>query len=251
MYVRRPRTKRPASARKAYKKRYSPRNSTLSKQIATIAKTVALRQQETKHCFTNLGTTPTALVHNTQIRISTPNIMYTTQGLTDGDSSGVVSARVGDTVTPVGVMIHLVIKNEIRYSGSLLRIIVLKTKGGYNHSVIPFKQITGQLIADKVDPENNTFQMPVYDKTFRIGSDALAARHDNTTTHNTTQTVVKKIWIPKAKLSQKYMYSADNSTFGAQYNLQCYAVAASSWDVPAFTEVMDIRFIQEFFFKDA
>lgn len=251
MYVRKPSarkySKRPTSA----KKRYSRGNTSLSNKIATIAKTVALRQQETKHTFTNNGTVPTALVHNTQIRLSTPNIMYTNQGLTDGDASGFVSARVGDTVTPVGVMVHLVIKNEIRYSGSLLRIIILKTKGGYNHTVIPFKQITGQLIADKIDQENNTHQMPVFDKVFRIGSDALAARHDNTTTHNTTQTQVKKIWIPKAKLSQKYMYSGDNSTYGAQYNLQAYAVAYSSWDVPAFTEVMEIRFIQEFFFKDA
>lgn len=75
----------------------------LGRKIAKIAKTVALRQQETKHVTRSLGAYQ--CYHNVSQRV-TDNLLYTTQGTNDG------SNRIGDEITLRGIKLYLEMEDK-------------------------------------------------------------------------------------------------------------------------------------------
>lgn len=125
------RSRKPA----VFKSKKALKQKAWKKSVASIAKTVALRTQETKCAARNLGTNYT-LNHNGYDRIS-DNLLYTTQGTNDS------SHRVGDMVTLRGLKLYTMFESLADTPNVNVRLMVYKVRKEWADSTIPpLKQIT-------------------------------------------------------------------------------------------------------------
>jgi len=120
--------------------------STLNQKVARIAKTVDLRERETKHHVNNLGNF--IQLHNVSRRY-TNNLLGTSQGVSD-----VTGNRIGDQITLGGVKKYPWFLQQTDRPNVTFKIWVVKGRTGLVNTVLfPLKQITGIVVMDPLDTE--------------------------------------------------------------------------------------------------
>lgn len=237
MYVRK--------SRKNGKRASTRKRSNLRKTVTAIAKTVALRQSETKHIIRNLGVNYT-LGHNSWDRVST-NLLYSAQGSNDNFN------RIGDEVIARGIKLYCQLESKPTEPMIAWRIIVIKCRNAVASSANPpLRTVTGQTMLDPIDMEQA--QKVLLDKVIynRRQDSTVGLVPEGTVPEepvdNRRAVQFRKYWIPMNNVKYKYQ---DNSTdIGRDYNIAMWVSVYSH-----FTDTMDDTlsrgtFASEFFFKD-
>lgn len=220
--------------RKTYRKR-----SNLTKKIASIAKTVALRQQETKHSILSYATRE--LYHNQTYNI-TPNLLDTTQGVTDG------THRLGDEITLRGIKLYLQMETKWDRPNNTYRVVVGKCRQAIAGGTDPFKPISGVKVIDPVDMEQ--VMKVLVNRRYRFGDkDTMIGTDEGIGVLNRPTTHFRTVWIPLNNV--KYKYLNQNSTQGTAYNLALWVQAYDHSSSLTLDNIGSIRVSAELFFKDA
>lgn len=231
--------KRKRSSSRAYRKRKSARGrGGLNKKIAKIAKTVALRQQETKHAILSYATRE--LYHNAAYNI-TDNLLHTTQGVNDRNH------RVGDEITLRGIKIYLQIESKWDRPNTTVRVVVGKARQAIAAGTDPYKPISGIKVIDPVDMEQ---VMKVYaNRRYRFGDkDTMIGTDEGIGVLNRPTTHFRTIWIPL--MNVKYKYTNQSSTQGTAYNIPMWVTAYDHSSSLTLDNIGSIRISTELFFKD-
>lgn len=230
----RKRVTRPYSKRKAPRSGYG-----LNKKIARIAKTVALRQQETKHSILSYATRE--LYHNAAYLI-TSNLADTTQGVNDNQH------RIGDEITLRGIKLYLQMETKWDRPNLTFRVVVGKARQAIAGGTDPYKVISGVKVIDPVDMEQ---VMKVYvNRRYRFGDkDTMIGTDEGTGVLNRPTTHFRTIWIPLNNV--KYKYLNQNSTQGTAYNIPCWVTSYDHSSMLTLDNIGSIRVSAELFFKDA
>lgn len=232
-YARRP--------RKAFKKRNYKKSSSFNTRVARIAKTVALRQQETKHAA--LSYASRELYHNNSYNIA-PNLINIQQGVQDH------AHRIGDEVTLRGIKLYLKLESKWDRPGTSFRVVVAKCRQMVAGNLsLPLKVITGNPVFDPVDMEQ---LMKVYaNRTYRFGdkNTFIDTTGGAQTANNKATAHFRSIWIPLN--NARYKFVNQNTTMGTAYNIACWVAAYdTSFDLST-DNIGKIDVIGEVFFKDA
>lgn len=137
---------RKSTKKTTYKKRYTRKRSTLDAKIKSIAKTVALRQQETKTRHVNVGNYK--LNHNVSRRLAA-NILATTTCTSDRNGQ-----RIGDEITLQGCKPYFRLLQEGDRPNVAPKIWVLKGR----HSLVqvgsvPVRNVTCIAVMGPIDTE--------------------------------------------------------------------------------------------------
>lgn len=219
--------------RKANRKR-----SNLTKKVVAIAKTVALRQQETKHSILTFATHE--LYHNASYNI-TPNLLHTTQGVNDSNH------RVGDEITLRGIKLYLQMETKWDRPNNTYRVVVGKCRQSIAGASDVFKPISGVKVIDPVDMEQ--VMKVVLNRRYRFGDkDTMIATDEGVGALNRPTTHFRTIWIPLNNV--KYKYLNQNSTQGTAYNLAMWVTAYDHSSMLTLDNIGSIRVSAELFFKD-
>ncbi len=228
-----------AYAKKNYKRRTTRKSNNFRKKVTAIAKTVALRQQETKHAVLSYATRE--LYHNNSYQI-TSNLIDVTQGVQDQTN------RLGDEITLRGLKLYLKLESKYDRPNTNFRIVVARCRQGIAGSLsLPIKTISGNATFDPVDMEQ---LMKVHvNRTYRFGDQntfvdsTMGAANNNRTTH------FRKIWIPLNNV--RYKFLNQNSNQGTAYNIACWVAAYDASTELSTDNIGSIQVIGELFFKDA
>jgi len=225
--------------RKSFKKRNSRKSSNFNQRVARIAKTVALRQQETKHAA--LSYASREVYHNNSYNI-TPNLINIQQGVQDH------AHRIGDEVTLRGIKVYMKFQSKPDRANTNFRIVIAKCRqsiaGGLT---LPIKTITGNSTFDPVDMEQ---LMKVYsNRTYRFGDQNTWYDSTMGNTNNHATTHFRKIWIPLNNV--KYKFLNQNTRQGTAYNIAMWVAAYDASTELSTDNIGNIQVIGEVYFKDA
>ena len=232
MYVKRRQNRKRAPARK---------RSDFRKKVTAIAKTVALRQQETKHAA--LSYASRELYHNNSYNI-TPNLINIQQGVQDH------AHRIGDEITLRGIKLYLKFEDKWDRPNTNYRVVVAKCRQMVAGNLsLPIKVITGNASFDPVDMEQ---LMKVYvNRTYRFGdkNTFIDTTGGAPTANNPRTTHFRKLWIPLNNV--RYRFVNQNTTMGTAYNIACWVAAYDASTELSTDNIGSIQVIGEVFFKDA
>lgn len=227
--------------RKNTKRAGSRKASNFRKKVTAIAKTVALRQQETKHAVLSYATRE--LYHNNSYQI-TSNLIDVTQGVQDQTN------RLGDEITLRGIKLYLKFEDKWDRSNTNFRIVVARCRQGIAGSLqLPTKVISGNKTFDPVDMEQ---LMKVHvNRTYRFGdkNTFIDTTGGAPTANNARTTHFRKIWIPLNNV--RYKFLNQNSNQGTAYNIACWVAAYDASTELSTDNIGSIQVIGELFFKDA
>lgn len=212
----------------------------LGRKIAKIAKTVALRQQETKHTTRSLGVFQ--MYHNVSQRV-TDNLVWTSQGTND------TSNRIGDEITLRGIKLYLEMEDKWDRPNVTYCIWVAKCRQGIaSLSSVPVRAITNMLPLDPMDTErvqkvlvNKKFRFSHKDTLIDVGGEGVDSLN-RVTTH------FAKIWIPFKNI--KYKYQDNHTSEGTSYNIAMWIAAYGASGDLITDNIGRIRVSSEMFFKD-
>lgn len=227
------------SARKNYKRKTYRKGSSLNKKIATIAKTVALRQQETKHSILSYATRE--VYHNNSYRI-TDNLIDVIQGVND------TGHRIGDEITLRGIKLFLHFEDKYDRPNTTFRVVVGKARQAVAGSLtLPRKVISGVQVIDPVDMEQ---VMKVYiNKRYRFGDkDTMIDTGEGTSSFNRATTHFRTLWIPLNNV--KYKFTNQSNSQGTAYNIPMWVAAYDHSSQLTTDNIGSIRVSGELFFKD-
>lgn len=228
------------SKRKTYRKR-----SNLTKKIASVAKTVALRQAETKHIIRNLGVNYT-LGHNTWDKVSS-NLLYSVQGNNDNFN------RIGDQVICRGLKIYCQLESKPTEPMIAWRIIIIKCRQTIaNLANPPLRTVTGQTMLDPIDMEQA--QKVLLDKVIynRRQNSVVGLVPEGTVPEepvdNRRAVQFRKYWIPLN--NARYHYQDGSTDIGRDYNIAMWVSVYSHFLNTTDGTLSRGTFASEFFFKD-
>lgn len=227
--------------RKNTKRAGSRKASNFRKKVTAIAKTVALRQQETKHAVLSYATRE--LYHNNSYQV-TSNLIDVTQGVQDQTN------RLGDEITLRGIKLYLKFEDKWDRPNTNFRIVVARCRQGIAGSLsLPTKVISGNATFDPVDMEQ---LMKVYvNRTYRFGdkNTFIDTTGGAQTANNPRTTHFRKLWIPLNNV--RYKFLNQNSNQGTAYNIACWVAAYDASTELSTDNIGSIQVIGELFFKDA
>ena len=227
--------------RKNYKRKATRKSSAFRKKVVAIAKTVALRQQETKHALLSYATRE--LYHNNSYNI-TSNLIDVTQGVQDQTN------RLVDEITLRGIKMYIKFEDKWDRPNTNFRIVVAKCRQGIAGGLImPTKVISGNPTFDPMDMEQ---VMKVYvNRTYRFGdkNTFIDTTGGAQTANNPRTTHFRKIWIPLN--SQRYKFLNQNSNQGTAFNIACWVAAYDASTELSTDNIGSVQVIAELFFKDA
>ena len=227
MYVKRRQNRKRAPARK---------RSDFRKKVTAIAKTVALRQQETEHAVIAFATRE--LYHNNSYQIAS-NLIDMTQGVQDQTN------RIGDEITLRGICLRMIMEDKFDRPNTTFRIVVAKNvRAGLG---MPTKNITGVTTFDPIDTEQ--VMKVLVNKTYRFGDKNTFIDSTTGTANNQRTTHFRKVWIPLNNI--KYKFLNQNSNIGTSYNIACWVAAYDASTELSTDNIGSIRVFGEVFFKDA
>jgi hypothetical protein len=154
------------------------------------------------------------MFHNVSQRFG-GNLLQTTQGITDDGT--VVSNRIGDTITPVGLKFLFQFRQPADRPNVNWKVWILKVKGNPSLTLyVPVKSITGNLMLDPIDTEKAVVMKVLnfkYNDNYWAGTLATSKETN----------FFRQCWIPLPR--RPYVYSADNATAGRDYQVLMYAAA--------------------------
>lgn len=211
----------------------------LNTKIARIAKTVALRQQETKHAA--LSYASREVYHNNSYNI-TPNLINIQQGVQDH------AHRIGDEVTLRGIKVYMKFEDKWDRPNTNFRVVIAKCRQGIAGALsLPIKVITGNTTFDPVDMEQ---LMKVYvNRTYRFGDKNTFIDSTVGSANNQSTTHFRKLWIPMNNV--KYKFLNQNTLQGTAYNIACWVAAYDAQGELSTDNIGNIQVIGEVYFKDA
>ena len=224
--------------RKTYKKRNFRKRTTLNSKIARIAKTVALRQAETKHRINNYDWQ--TLYHNSSTRL-TQNILQTGQGTNDGPTN----SRIGDEIILRGLKLNFIFRHFYDRPNLTFKVWVLK--GAYSNlgSTLPVKTGSmGNLLIDPVETQKCTV---LANKTYKYNHGNYT-KQDGDVAVSKEITYTRKIWIPFKNL--KYSYDNNDGYHGKWFSVAVYVAAYDTYGTLITDQVGSIAATGEIFFKD-
>lgn len=232
-----PYVRKSISKKKTYKKPYRKGASTFRKKVASISKTVALRQQETKHHVIDYGTFQ--LFHNISRQI-TVQALQTNQGTGDGSSQG----RIGDKVCLRGLSVYLQWLQKFDRPNVTFKVWVLKGRKSALPISVPVKTITGVLMLDPVNTEKISKVLAC--RTYKFNQNNWV--NDGDIGVNKEVVNFRKLWIPLN--SAQYHYFDDNNTDGRDYNVAIYVAAYDTQSTLPTDNIAAVHVSTEFFYKD-
>lgn len=231
---------RKRSSRKPVRKTYR-KSSAFNQKVARIAKTVALRTQETKHAIVSYATRE--VYHNNSYNI-TPNLIDVTQGVQDQTN------RLGDEITLRGIKLYMKFQDKWDRPNTNFRVVVAKCRQGIAGGlVLPTKVISGNPTFDPMDMEQ---VMKVYvNKTYRFGdkNTFIDTTGGAPTANNPATTHFRKLWIPLN--NARYKFLNQNSNQGTAWNIACWIAAYDASTELSTDNIGSVQIIGELFFKDA
>lgn len=220
--------------RKTYRKR-----SNLNKKIATIAKTVALRQQETKSIMESSALIP--VYHNNSYNVAT-NLIDIAQNVSD-------TGRIGDHIVLRGVKIYMQFESMYDRPNTTFRVVVGKareTVAGLTN--LPRRTITGVHVIDPVDTER---VIKVYmNKRYRFGDKdtMIDVGGEGVSTLNRPTTHFRTFWIPLN--NQHYQFLNGAAKLGRNWNLPCWIAAYDHSSTLSLDHIGNCKVSWELFYKD-
>lgn len=225
--------------KKSFKKRNARKSSNFNQRVARIAKTVALRQQETKHAA--LSYASREVYHNNSYNI-TPNLINIQQGVLDH------AHRIGDEVTLRGIKLYMKFEDKWDRPNTNFRVVIAKCRQGIAGALtLPIKTITGNATFDPVDMEQ---LMKVYvNRTYRFGDKNTFIDSTTGAANNQVTTHFRKLWIPLNNV--KYKFLNQNTSQGTAYNIAMWVAAYDAAGEFTTDNIGNIQVIGEVFFKDA
>ena len=230
-----PYARRKTYKRKPVRKTYR-KGGSLNKKIARIAKTVALRTQETKHAVVSFATRE--LYHNNSYMIAS-NLIDITQGVQDQTN------RIGDEVTLRGIALRMIFEDKWDRPNTTFRVVVAKNaRAG---TTMPTKNITGITTFDPMDTEQVI--KVLVNRTFRFGDKNTFIDSTTGTANNQRTTHFRKVWIPLNDV--KYKFLNQNSNIGTSYNIACWVSAYDASTELTTDNIGSVKVFGEVFFKDA
>jgi len=227
-------------ARKTTKKRYSGKRGNFNTKVARIAKTVTLRQQETKHSL--LSYAQRELYHNQTYQV-TKNLIDTTHGTNDS------SHRIGDEITLRGIKLYLQMEDKWDRPNTNFVVMVAKARDSIAGSLtMPLKSITGINCMDPVDTEQVI--KVLHKRVYRFGdkNTHIDVTGTSSTDRNRNTTHFRTIWIPLNNARYKYLNQSTN--IGTHYNIAMWVGAYDATSELSTDNIGAIRVSGELFFKD-
>lgn len=188
--------------RRTYKKRNPARRGTFAKKVARIAKTVALRQAETKHYHRSL-TNAQPINHNTWRTI--------TDNLIQVPASGSNDNRTGDQIILRGIKLFIYFEHPLDRPNVNWRVIVGKLPPNAS-SVVRFKNLTGRTINDPLDMDH--YSKVYRDFKFNTFNDSFGDGGSGRRQYSHCKTV----YIPLNNV--KYNFENHNTSAGRDYEIQ-------------------------------
>lgn len=227
--------------RKNYKRKTSGKSSTFRKKVTAIAKTVALRTQETKHAIHSLVDKE---VYHNQSYMMTSNLVQTAQGVND------IGHRIGDEITLRGIKLFLKFEDKWDRPNTTFRVVVAKARQGIAGSLyMPTVPIMGVPTIDPIDTEqvmkvlvNRRYRFGDKDTLIDTGNEGVGAL-SRPTTH------FRQIWIPLN--NARYKYLNQNSTQGTAYNIALWLSCYDHSSQLITDNIGKVTVAWELFFKDA
>lgn len=227
--------------RKNYKRKAVSKGSNFRKKVTAIAKTVALRQQETKHAIHSLA--DRNVYHNNSYLLSS-NLVQTAQGVND------IGHRIGDEITLRGIKIFIKMEDVWDRPNTTFRFVVGKCRQGIAGSLtMPTVSIMGVPVVDPVDTEqimkvlvNRRYRFGDKDTLIDTGNEGVGAL-SRPTTH------FRQIWIPLN--NAKYKYLNQNSNQGTAYNIAMWCAVYDHSSMLTLDQIGKVTVAWELFFKDA
>lgn len=220
--------------RKTYRK-----SSSIRKTISRVAKTVALRAQETKSIMETTAVVP--IYHNSSIQI--------TNNMIDIPNSTSDTGRLGDHVTLRGVKVYLQFQSMYDRPNTTFRVVIGKARETVaGLTAIPRRTITGVHVLDPVDTER---VMKVYvNKRYRFGDKdtMIDTQGEGAGTFNRPTTHFRTLWIPLN--NQNYQFINGAAKIGRDWNLPMWVAAYDHSSTGSLDHIGDIRVAWELFFKD-
>jgi len=233
MYVRKAR---------APKKRNRTRKPLLNKKIARIAKSVALRTQETKHVAKTYGNH--VMLHNVSRRVDT-QLLRSNWGAGDGFDN---NSRIGDEVTLRGLKVYLSFEQRPAHPNITFTVWILKMRQGSIGTFAPLQSISGNLPQDPVNME--TVTKVLYRKNFRFDhKNTQISSHGGVDAHDKTVTYFRQIYLPLN--NAVYHYNGNNVQDGRDYNIAMYISAFEATGSSVTSHIADVGVSTQFFYKDA
>jgi len=252
----------------AYAKRYKrktpvrryKKNTTSSKKIASICRSIVNKNIETKHSVFSTSD-GTEISHNNFINI-TSDMLKTTQGTGDNSVSNTLN-RVGDSINIRGLSMKMMIELNERYSDVTFRLIVVKSAKGDTptRGTLFYGQSSNKML-DKINNERFTVIAQKYCKITApnqstVGAMPLGGSGTNYANDGDLRisraSKLLKIWIPANKIKRgqmTYESGSDQPKF-FDYHVLLYAYSNYStlqdtWNVGRLND-----YIQELYYKDA
>lgn len=221
-------------------RRRRPYRAKLRKTVARIAKTVALRQQETKSITETSPLQP--VYHNNSYNIFT-NLVDVSQGTND-------TSRIGDHIILRGVKIYIQFQSMYDRPNTTFRVVMGKARETVAAlTSLPRRNITGVHVLDPVDTER---LMKVYvNKRYRFGDKdtMIDVGGEGTSTLNRPTTHFRTIWVPLN--NQHYQFLNGTNKLGRDYNLPLWVACYDHSSSLSLDNIGEIRVSYELFFKDA
>lgn len=227
-------------SRKKSVRRPRRKTSALRKTITRVAKTVALRQQETKSITATSPLQP--VYHNNSYNLFT-NMVDVGQGVSDTN-------RIGDHIILRGVKIYIQFQSMYDRPNTTFRVVMGKARETVsNLTNLPRRVITGVHVLDPVDTER---VMKVYvNKLYRFGDKdtMIDIQGEGTQTFNRPTTHFRTLWVPLNNTHYQFVNNTDK--LGRDFNLPLWVACYDHSSSLTLDHIGDIRVSYELFFKDA
>lgn len=237
--------KRTSRKPRVFKSNKTLRAAAWKKSVAQIAKTVALRQMETKCAHRTLGSNYT-LNHNDYDRVS-DNLLFTTQGVNDG------SHRIGDEITLRGLKLYGLFETFRDTPNLNVRVMVFKVRKEWADSTTPpLKPITSYNYQNPPDMEK--VMKVILDKRFKLwGQDSTVGLVAPPATpeepvDNVRVSHFKKWYIPLN--NAKYVYDDSSFVKGRDYQFGCWITTWLNSNTDQAYAVGKASMSSELWFKD-
>lgn len=222
---------------RSYKRKYNTRyrkRSTLNNRISKIAKTVALRTQETKHYHEHIAN-GTQILHNVWTTVRDNMIQVPATGSNDN--------RTGDQITLRGIKLYVYTEHPEGRCNVNWRFVIGKLAPNAS-GVVRTKGLTGRTINDPLDMDH--YSKVCRDIRFNIKNDAFG---DGTAPNRQKYSRCSTIWLPLN--NYKYRFENHSSSAGRDWELQL-GVTAFDNDASSQSDVLGtISIASVLYFKDA
>lgn len=229
-----PYVRKTISKKKPYKKRYTRSGATFRKKVARIAKTVALRQQETKHYHQSIASGQ-AIYHNTWSTIRDNLITVPSNGANDN--------RTGDEITLRGIKLYIYTEHPIDRPNVNWRIVIGRLAPNAS-GLVRGKGITGRTLNDPLDMDY--YQKIHVDKRFNIKCDTYG---DGVGSNRKQYSRCTTIWLPLN--NYKYRFENHSTTAGRDWELQL-GMTAFDVDGTLTSDILGtVSIASVLYFKDA